>query len=401
MKQLSADLRAVNRQIAGEIANVVASLDKEAFVAAEQEKAVDKRLVNAKSKVAVNTTDEVELRRLESMATAKRAELSRLQAQFEANRAGSENGAVPVEAQILTFARTPSIPVFPKKLPYTVLAALATFLIGTAFVITAGLTRQARAETMEEPSLTEAPQADLKSSLVREMTATAAKAPPPPAGPKPVEPEIAAPPLTAVPGLTSVENTEELAGLIAEASNATTTGFRTLLASRLQPEEAAAEALDLATALNATGKRAIIIEWSMDGGRIARHFRLPTSPGFMELLKGRASFGEIVRWIPGTEVHFIASGWAFAEGPEGLDTDQLNLILDALDEAYDHIILTSEYKAARVLFETIQGRFDAGILAVGNDAESPVEPGSFLGFHVTDIELYQLKCKPVAHGTAA
>ena len=92
----------------------------------------------------------------------------------------------------------------------------------------------------------------------------------------------------------------------------------------------------------------------------------------MELLKGNASFADVVRWIPETQVHFIPSGWAFAEGPEGLDADQLNLILDALDEAYDQIIVVGQYENARVLFEAIQGRFDAGIRGPQGWQQRPV-----------------------------
>lgn len=408
MKQLNADLSAINRQISGEIANIVSSLDKEAFVAAEQEQSVVASLDKLKTTVAVNTTDEVELRRLEAMAEAKRSELARLQAQFEANRAGSENGAVPVEAQIITLARPPSIPSFPRKMPYSLLAALAMLLIGTAVVITAGLTRGARSAGSAIAEELPDTKASAASESLRQEIATAARMQPPvPAGPQSLAAKEQDGPGMDEPvptDLTVVHSAEDLASHLLQTGNASSAGFRTLLASRLDSEECAANAVAIASELNAAGKKTIIIDWSLDGGGIARQLRLPTAPGFVELLKGRSSFADVVRWIPGTEVHVIASGWAFAEGPEGLDADQLNLILDALDEAYDHILLISQYQPARVLFEAIQGRFDAGILSsAANDRQLVTgrKPGTFLGFDVTDIELFRLETQALARGTAA
>ncbi len=39
-----------------------------------------------------------------------------------------------------------------------------------------------------------------------------------------------------------------------------------------------------------------------------------------------------------------------------IDPDQMNLILDALDEAYDHIVVVGRHDEARKLFEAIEGR---------------------------------------------
>ena len=77
-----------------------------------------------------------------------------------------------------------------------------------------------------------------------------------------------------------------------------------------------------------------------------------------------------------------------------LDPDQLNLVLDALDTAYDHIIVVGKTNAVRALFEAIQGRFDAGVIvADGKRRTAKVidAPGTFLGFEVTDIELFRLE----------
>ncbi|MBU1210612.1 MAG: exopolysaccharide transport family protein [Alphaproteobacteria bacterium] len=410
MKQLQADLAAVNRQIAGEVANLVAGLDKEAYLAAEQEQAVVASLEKMKSKVAVNTTDEVELRRLEAVATSKRGELERLRAQFEANRARTDSGAVPVEAQIINLARTPSISNFPKKLPYTLLVMVATLLLGTAFVITAGLTRSARSAGSTHAA----------DDRLREEIAAATSIPSPRIPPS-LAPLVNArhePDLVDEPGLQPpplhrpghgdaslhVGDAGALARHLLDISTGATNGFRTLIATRIDAVSTAELAVATAAGLTLADKQVIIIDWSLNGTGIARQMSLPNAPGFVELLIGKATFADIVRFIPGSRTHFIPSGWAVAEGPEGLDADQLNLILDALDEAYDHIIVVGRYENARALFETIQGRFDAGIVASDtSDGQRVLDdpPDTFLGFEVADIDIIRFESRAEQAETAA
>jgi len=388
MKQLRADLSAVNQQIAGEVANIVAGLDKEAFVMAEQEQAVVASLEKVKSKVAVNSTDEVELRGLEAVATSKRIELERLQAKYEANRAHTENGPVPVEAQIITLARPQSIAGFPRKTPYTLLVMVATLLLGTAIVITAGLANCARG----------APRSEQRP---REEIAAAAATPPiqaPPLSEGSLVLATQQPAVDTVSGdlegndpVTLISNTSDLAEHLLQNSKTATTGFRTLIASKMNPVTTAGLAVKTASELNRSGKQTMIIDWNLEGAGIARQLNLPKAPGFIELIQAGASFPEVVRWVPGTQVHFIASGRAIAEGPIGLDADQLNLILDALDEAYDHIVVVGQTKSARILFEAIQGRFDAGVIVSEPGYEQSDPQGTFLGFEVADIDLVRFE----------
>jgi MinD-like ATPase involved in chromosome partitioning or flagellar assembly len=153
-------------------------------------------------------------------------------------------------------------------------------------------------------------------------------------------------------------------------------------------------AVETAAQLTENGKQTLIIDWSLDGTGISRTLSIPNAPGFVELLTSKASFADVVRWVPGSKTHFIPSGWAIAGGPDSLDGDQLNLILDALDEAYDHIIVVGKYESARAIFEAIQGRFDAGVVVSDeNDAQRVLDdpPDTFLGFEVADIELIRFE----------
>jgi hypothetical protein len=126
--------------------------------------------------------------------------------------------------------------------------------------------------------------------------------------------------------------------------------------------------------------------------------------GMNGLLRGEARFEDVIQRIPGSAAHTIASGIMLDVPPAGLDADQLNLILDALDEAYDHIVVAGRYDEARRLFETIEGRFDAGILVAAPGRHPPVLdelPGTFLGFEVADIDVIRYERRATEEAKAA
>jgi polysaccharide biosynthesis transport protein len=78
-------------------------------------------------------------------------------------------------------------------------------------------------------------------------------------------------------------------------------------------------------------------------------------------------------------------------------------MLDALDEAYDHIVVIGNHDAARALFQTIEGRFDAGITIAEPSKRQPLieeEPGSFLGFEVSELDVIRFERVGSATATA-
>jgi hypothetical protein len=113
-----------------------------------------------------------------------------------------------------------------------------------------------------------------------------------------------------------------------------------------------------------------------------------------DLLRGEANFGDVIQRMPGSDAHAIASGNPLDQPVEALDADQLNLVLDALDEAYDYIVVTGRHDSARQLFETIEGRFDTGIVVaeprkLAQVIDDPAD--TFLGFEVADIDIVRLE----------
>lgn len=390
IRQLKADLDAVKHQISGEVANLVAGLDREAFIAAEQEAAIRKSLDAVKAKIAASGSNSVELRRLEARAAAKRGELERLQAQFEANRARADGGIVPVEAQIITLARPSSVPVFPRKLPYTLLVMVGVLLLGTAVVVTAGLAAGARRGSDDERLLSDDIAVVATSSPPPREPDPAPSPPPPRTRATPEFPQAPAP-------IPAFRSPAELAAHLMSSATSASTGLRTMLASRSDLAATAALARQIAVSLTGSGAQTVLIDGNIDGTSLAGELETSRVPGLSELLSGSASFSDVVRCLPGTDAHVIASGAASSEAGFGFDPDQLNMILDALDEAYDQIIVVASIEPARILFETIQGRFDMGVTVEESGLTSSLSsanPDTFLGFVVSDIELLRIEVEP-------
>ncbi|HKZ97239.1 MAG TPA: hypothetical protein VJ045_09685 [Hyphomicrobiaceae bacterium] len=376
MRRLNADLAGLKRQADAEIAKVVDSLEKEAKVAALREDSIAGTLNEVKARSATTVPDEVKLRSLEANAKSKRAELERLRAQFEANRARADTPAVPVEAQVDTRARASSVPSFPNKLPYALLVMTAVLLLGTAWMVTREMLKGARRPRRHEQPWLDAP-----------LPARSAPA---------VHAEQ--PDHRGILKLTSMDR----AAIHLEMKALENGGFRTLVAGETDSVEPWAEAVDLATALAGAGRTAMIVDWSPEGDGMACSLGVALSPGLMELLGGAATFEDVVKPIPGSNVHFIACGECASQADLDLDPDRINLVLDALDEAYDHIVVVGRHEAARNLFEAIQGRFDAGIII--SEAKRRVSfiqdpPGTFLGYEVADMEL--LRFERPGNGTIA
>ncbi|WP_244531152.1 GumC family protein [Hyphomicrobium facile] len=399
MRQLNADLAGLKLQIDSEISKIVSSLEKEAKVAQGRESSIAQSLADIKNRVVTNAPEEAQLRQLEANAKAKRTELENLQAQLEANRKKLDARAQPVEAQIISKAQAESVPIFPKKFQLSALVAFASLMFGTAWIVMGALFhgvppqgyRKLNASDRrrsEPPLLREEP-------LISEMPETEPETEP--------EPALAtAPAHAAIAGTTSEPaakeasfaafndgEMEELAGRL-KGRRSVGGGFRTLITGESDDIVPYAEATELVKALAKSGVQPILVDWSPSGEGFARDAGLDMNAGFNDLLTGHAGFEDIIQRLPGTTAHVVASGRAVSEDERELDIDRLNLVLDALDEAYDHIVVVGRHDEARRLFEGIEGRFDAGI-TVASSLRKAAEPedrdGTFLGFEVAEIDV--------------
>ncbi len=374
MRQIHADLDGLQRQIKAEVGKIVEGTEKGAQAAALHEAAAKQTLDDTKARVVNTGGDQVKLRQLEAVAKSKRQELEQLQARFEANSARADSQAVPIEAQIITSARPSNVPSFPKKLPYASLVAVAFLLFGIAIVVTRALFAAARAPHalprgtwQGSPGYTRAESKPMRSGAERAPAVSAGM----------------------------VHTVDSVAALASQLLTRPPDigGFRTLITGETDGIDVGAAGVDLAKALADAGADVMLVDWSPDGHGVAEAIGAQTRPGLAELLQGKARFEDVVARVPGSTAHLIPAGMGAGSAAAMLDPDQVNLALDALDTAYDHIVIVGSNQAARALFEAIQGRFDAGVIVSEGKRRTKLAdaPGTFLGFEVADIELFKLE----------
>ena len=377
MRQIHADLEGLQRQIKAEVSKIIEGIEKGAQAAALHEAGAKKNLDDTKARVVGTGDDQVKLRQLEAAAKSKRQELEQLQARFEANRARADSQAVPIEAQIITSARPSSVPSFPKKLPYSALVAVAFLLFGIAIVVTKALFAAARAPGALPKGTWQGAPAYPRAEAQHARSGT----------------DRAAAVSKGV--IHTVNSVAALANqLLVRPPDIG--GFRTLITGETDGVDAGAAGVDLAKALADAGPDVMLVDWSSDGHGVAEAIGAQTRPGLAELLRGKARFEDVVARVPGSAAHLIPAGTGAMSPDAMLDPDRVNLTLDALDTAYDHIVIVGSNQAARALFEAIQGRFDAGVIVSEGKRRAKLAeaPGTFLGFEVADIELFKLERPP-------
>jgi uncharacterized protein involved in exopolysaccharide biosynthesis len=383
MQQLNADLAGLKRQIKAEVLKLMQGFEKEAKAATFRVETIARQIAELKTKVGNTSGSEAQLKALDSAARSKRAELEGLQKQLEINRTLRATRAVPIEAQIISQAQATSVPIWPKKGPWSALAGLAALILGAVTVVTSAI--------VSGPSPASGGNGRV-SKATRVQTRTAAEA---------IEPSFAAPaaPITAqavAAPASAAKTTGPTAADIAEhllLRGAGQTGLRTLTAAATRAIDPSQSAVAMAKAIGSAGKQVVLVDWTLSGPSVSETLGVASSPGMTEVLSGAAAFDDVITELPGSTVHFVPCGAAPATKELALDGDRLNMVLDSLDDVYDQIIVVSSFDGARDLFQAIQGRFDVGIMIDDTASEPPAagQPQSFLGYDVGDLEVYHLQ----------
>lgn len=396
MKQLNANVADLKRQVTKEASTIVDGLEREAKGLALREELAAKTLSNMKSSVGGKSGDNVKLATLKSQAKSKRSEFESLQEKYEKAKIVGNRETAAIEAVIVSTARPSSVPSSPKRAMLSALATAAGLILGFALVILKELFAGSRggghmqsgagqssagrmSHGMSEPAFG-------ASALATQAAPSAARVIRSPAPPAAAE-SVAASPSPSADAASISAIAHRLVGNAQSQG-----GYRTVITGSAAGIVTHEEALDLAGALTSQGKQVALVDWSLDGRGLSQALGLEPAPGLMDLLDGRASFEDVIRRMPEADVHVVPCGTAQV-GTKVLNPDRVNLVLDALDEAYDHIIVTGEHGVIRDLFQAIQGRFDAGVAVA--DPRHPTAAGEagdgiFLGFQVTDIDVLRI-----------
>jgi hypothetical protein len=365
------ELQALQRQIKDEVRKVVDGLEREVSIAREKETAIARRIGEERRVTVVKAPQEAELRTAEEAARNKRDDVQRLQREYDEALKNRATPAARINVETVQKAIPSAEKVFPKPAFFGPLMALATLMLGLAWTVTRELvTGSARAKPIAAvpPEQTE---------VARPLSVTS----------KPAKHALAAPSQAArpkPPADTSALD-ETIAQLIARTEGRT--GFRSLITGETADVDAGAEAVALAKGLAAAGRQVVLVEWAPGSAAIS-NLAAKKAPGLNDLMAGTVSFEEVIQLLDGSTAHLIRAGVSMADDATLYDADRANLVLDSLDEAYDHVMVCGQYHTARRLFEAVQGRFDAGLPVAAVNASAAAE--GFLGFDVADLETIRI-----------
>lgn len=365
MRQLNSELRGLRKQIRAEARKVVRGLKNEAKIAGVREASLRESLEEARADTEQLSGNQAHLSVLEREAKSKRELYENYVSQHGDTSRRSDESTLPIYARIFQRARASSIPTFPKKGPIAVLAMVATLFLGLAIVVTRQLLTGARStspdyaasadEARPSPAATQAPPA--LDRVVPVLTQSKARS------------ERGSAPLATAPRamLTSIDMVAKRLQQLAQS----TPGYRTLLVNATPADQWSGEAFELAEHLSNAGKRVVVTEWTAPTEVKVHGADLSQPSGLLDLIAGTANFEDVVHCAPDSSVNFIPSGNVEVEIDPSDEVERLNLAFDALDQTYDHVLITGSLAAAREFLIKIGGRLEACILIANGSISEP------------------------------
>ena len=98
-------------------------------------------------------------------------------------------------------------------------------------------------------------------------------------------------------------------------------------------------ALGLSRALVQQGARVVLVDLALESPNLAVLSTDPDAPGIADLVRGSASFGQIVTRDRFSRVHLVAAGRMQGMDASMLSSARLAMTLEALARTYDHVIV--------------------------------------------------------------
>lgn len=389
LKRLRADVARVKRTIHGELLKFVRGLEKEFRTVAFRVEDLEREVAELNAKAIDTTAEEGRLSQLQSRAASKRSELEQVQRELEGKMILVVNKPPADLAQIVVPAKLVGGSGVTEKAPYTLLAMAVSFVLGLALIMAKELLLTGNA--INAPSN----KGEIRTSSVPSATVgarlnlpTAEENPVPNTEPHPEAASIDEP----IAAKGDVFEHASVAGIADHLLDLgqDVSGFRSILIGEHDGIDPSEPGMELANSLSRSGAQVVVVDWNVKADRFGPSIGVGERPGLTELLYGEANFEDVIGNVPGSRVHYINAGAGLDVQGYELDDEGLNLVLDALDEAYDHIVVVGRFDAAQLLFEVIQGRFDAGIVVCERNGrvDTRFDPaGTFLGFEVMDIDI--------------
>ncbi|MGL4196432.1 MAG: exopolysaccharide transport family protein [Allorhizobium sp.] len=410
MKALRAQLVGIREQVQAESLKVAASLENEAAVARERETQLLAQMNTLKADSAQAGEDEVGLKSLEREATAQRQLLETYLARYREASSRLDKNSSPADARVISTAIEPQEPTFPKVLPITIVAALATLILSAVGIMLAELF-SGRALRQPAASALHATRRDEDED--EEVTEAAVEAPS-----ARRDDAIPASLLNVAPDDELVEEMQQVvtedidtAGTAEEADEFSVgsvadylTEQQARIAFAISPsgDDGSIGTVALARELADRGHRTVIVD--MTGSACPTRFMAARRdlPGITDLLTGEAAFADCIHPDRQSSADIVPQGNAdIRQAMRG--ADRLSMIVDALADVYDTVLVEcGPANAEGVARLSRNGRHE--IILSAPDPQADELAAIMVAFEdvgYTDLVLLSVKTPPQLHARDA
>jgi tyrosine-protein kinase Etk/Wzc len=320
IKELKAQLADLDRQLREEAGKVSRSLENDARIAGGRVEGLIASLDQLKKQASSYNGQDVQLRALEREAKAQRDLLESYLAKYREANTRENIEAAPADGRIISRATVSNTPAYPKKLPIVLIATLATLLLTSGVIATGELLR------MTAPRVSAA----LTSSSVPVRTQSPPTAPYFEANEDP-ESVPGAPHAAMAAGIGEIEQLADELGRAGGAARKVT------ILGTASSDSITLTALTLARLMVRQAK-VVVVDLAASSLTMTAVSVDPVAPGLAELMRGEASFAQIMTKDRLSRVHLVSAGRPGFDRTQ-LQSPRLTLAIDALLRVYDHVLL--------------------------------------------------------------
>ncbi len=333
IRALRSQLADLNNQIRLEARKVLASLENEAETARLREAELNRSLNQLKAQSSRAGEEEVELRALEREATAQRQLLESYLTRYREASSRTDRGYMPADARIFSRADRPIEPYFPKKVPMTLAAFVASLLIlsigtllhalfsGRALRPVSGA-YEVPARPIDQPAIMSPPVAAVAAAPATEEIQSASDK----SAPLPIMPETLQP----------IETDHTSVAIVADRIMASGAARAVIVSP--EGDEASALTILLVRELADRGVRVILVD--MTGSPEIGRSMLDNGslPGITDLLVSEKHFSDVIHLDHYSQAEIIPLG--NHDPVKAMQSvGRLPMILTALQSAYDLVVV--------------------------------------------------------------
>ena len=318
IKELRAQIADLEAQIRAEGERLARSLENDAKLSAARMGTLDSGLDQLKQQASVSNEQDVQLRALERDAKSQRDLLESYLAKYREATARDSIDAASPDARVISTATVSNTPSWPKTLPTVLVAAFGVLALSVGFALTSELLAAMPTQAV---------------ALVPLAPSSVPSPPPPGSGTRvaPARPMRDARTVAGVP----LEDIEALGRQIAAAGE----GARRLTVVGIARNiGTTVTAITLARSLARRG-RVVLVDLALANPDLAVIACYPSAPGIAELIRGTASYGEVITRDRHSPLHLVLSGHALADTEAVIASQRLSITLEALARSYDHLVI--------------------------------------------------------------